>query len=479
MTRDRDAYAPLIDAMRAALDDDRAPFFMPGHKRGRALDRELVTLLGEAVFRADVPELPEIEAAIAEAETLAASAYGADRTWFLVNGSTAGVQAMLLATCAPGDTILIGRNCHKSAIAGLILTGAMPVYLAPEEHADYAIDGGIAPCTLEAAIAAYPQAKAVLLTSPNYHGICGDLAQLVAIAHRHGLLALVDAAHGAHLGFHPDLPPSALQCGADLVVQSAHKVAFSVTQSALLHQRGDRVDRERVRAALKMVQSSSPNLLLLASLDGSRRQLALQGKAWLGKTLELAAEARSRLQAFPGLRTFGAGDIPWLDATRLTVRVDGWGMTGFEADARCCDALGVVPEMPSLRHLTFLIGCGNAREDIDKLIAAFARLAPPSVPVQPLDLPTPSSAAQLRPQVCLSPREAWFAPRRDRVPLPQALGGICAELLCPYPPGIPALCPGEVVTAEAVQLLQRVAQLGGTIDGAGDPTLRAIAILPA
>ncbi len=469
---------PLLEAARRYLDIDHAPFYMPGHKRGQGIDREFITLMGETVFRLDLPELPELEAAVTEAELLAAEAYGSDRAWFLTNGSTCGIQAMLLATCRQGDKVLIGRNCHKAAIAGLVLNGATPIYLPTDYLPEFDLDLGVSPATLELFLQNHPDAKAVMLVSPNYFGVCGEIEKLVAIAHAFNVPLLVDAAHGAHLGFHPNLPISALQAGADLVVQSTHKVAGSLTQSSILHLQGDLITQEEVDRALQILRSSSPNLLLLISLDVARRQMAINGKKLLAETLKLAEEARSRLNQIPDLRTFSQVEVPTLDSTRLTVMVDRMGITGFEADLCLHTKLDVMAEMPTLNQLVFILSLGNTQADIERLIHGFRQLNEEKgerkkeklIPVTNYQLPITNYQSKL------TPREAYFA-KSDRIPLHQAIGQISAESLCPYPPGIPLVCIGEEITTEVVEMLQCIWRSGGIINGASDDSLKTIRVV--
>lgn len=472
---------PLLEAARRYLDIDHAPFYMPGHKRGQGIDRDFVDLLGETFFRLDLPEMPDLEEPVAEAEELAAAAYGSDHAWFLTNGSTCGVQAMLLATCQAGDKILIARNCHKSAFAGMILTGAVPIYLPTDYLSEFDLDLGVSPATLEAFLQQHPDAKAVLVVSPNYFGVCGEIEKLVAIAHAYNVPLLVDAAHGAHLGFHPDLPISALQAGADLVVQSTHKVAGSLTQSSILHLQGDRIAPEQVDRALQVLRSSSPNLLLLISLDVARRQMAIQGKQLLSETLRLAKEARSLLLQVSNLRTFDQIEVPTLDPTRLTLLVDQFGITGFEADVWLHSQLDVMAEMPTLNQLVFILSLGNTQADIDRLIFAFQQISQDTQekrnkkqeklsPLTNYQLPITNYQSNL------SPREAYFA-KSDRLPLEQAIGRISTESLCPYPPGIPLICIGEEITAEVVEMLQCILRSGGIINGASDESLETILVV--
>ncbi|MDX2254037.1 MAG: aminotransferase class V-fold PLP-dependent enzyme [Pseudanabaenaceae cyanobacterium bins.39] len=464
---------PLLEFAKHYLTFDDAPFYMPGHKRGKGIDRQLLNLLGDALFRLDLPELPDLEEPLHEAEILAAQAYGSDRTWFLTNGSTCGVQAMLLATCGQGDKILIGRNCHKSAIAGLILNGATPIYLPTAYAAEFDLDLGVTPETLEQVLTQHPDAKAVLLVSPNYFGVCSDLSQMAAIAHQFQIPLLVDAAHGAHLGFHDDLPISALQAGADLVVQSTHKMASSLTQSSMLHLRSHLVSPTAIDQALDLLRSTSPSLLLLISLDVARHQMAIAGQTMLEQTLRLSREARSQLQQIPQLRTLTSADIPNLDETRLTIMTNQTGMTGFETDTYLREQFAVTAEMPTLTQLVFSLSLGNTETDINRLIHSLQSL-PKDNPAKALSKqifqhhPTPISSS-------IAPRQAYFAPK-TRLPLSQAIGKISAETLCPYPPGIPLICIGEEISLELIEVLRAVLRSGGIVTGAGDPHLNSVEI---
>ncbi|CAN1209304.1 aminotransferase class V-fold PLP-dependent enzyme [Tumidithrix helvetica PCC 7403] len=473
--------APLFDAVKAYLKVDHAPFYMPGHKRGQGIDPEFAALLGENLFRLDLPELPGLDRAVAAAEDLAAAAYGADRTWFLVNGSTCGIESMVLAACQPGDKILLGRNCHKAAIAALILSGAVPIYLETEYNAKFDLDCGVSPHTVQKALLAHADAKAVLIVSPNYYGICGDIEKIAAIAHAHHVPLLVDAAHGAHLSFHPDLPIAALQAGADLVVQSTHKVTSGLTQASMLHLQGNAIASDRVSQALQLVQSTSPNLMLLTSLDVARRQMALHGCELLDRTIALANQARSQISQVQGFSTFDRSQVRTLDPTRLTVMVDPrLGLTGFDVDTMLHSSLGVMPEMPTLTQLVFILSLGNRASDIERLMSALKKISE-SIPSAIANHSTAGKVPLkdpliLDPIVRITPRNAFFA-QRDRLLFAAAIGRISTELVCPYPPGIPILCPGEEITVDVVAYLQRVKQAGGIINGCSDPSLETIQVV--
>jgi arginine decarboxylase len=485
MVSDLQEATPLLTALRSAASRSHAAFYTPGHKRGQGAPSVLSDLLGSAVFRADLPELPGLDnlfapqEAIAQAQKLAAEAFGADRTWFLVNGSTCGIEAAVLATCNPGDKILLPRNVHQSAIAALILSGALPIFLEPEYDTELDIAHSITPDGVAAALEQHPDAKAVLMVYPTYYGVCGDVAAIAQLAHSYRIPLLVDEAHAPHFAFHPDLPTSALAAGADLVVQSTHKVLSALTQAAMLHLQGQLLDPERISRSLQLLQSTSPSYLLLASLDAARQQMATEGNTLMSQTLALADQARAEIGAIARLKVLtadAAGQTPGfvaLDRTRLTVTVTELGITGFEADELFHQQLGVTAELPSLQHLTFIISLGNTEEDIEQLIRAFKVLAKEGKQrkVAPDRLPFPSFVPP-----ALSPRAAFFA-ASVVLPIAQTIDRISAELVCPYPPGIPVLLPGERVTAEALAYLQQISAAGGMIVGCADADLQTLKVV--
>ncbi len=439
------------------MQTPHARFYTPGHKGGQSL--ELLQELGAW----DLPELAGWSEAIATAETLASEAFGAQRTWFLVNGSTMGIQAMLLAVCQAGEQVLVGRNCHRSVIAGLILAGAQPIYVPTAYDPQWQIDLGVSPEVLAEFVEAYPQAKAVLITSPNYFGVCADLPVLRAIAHQHSMPLLVDAAHGSHLGFHPQLPPSALQAGADVVVHSLHKTASAFSQASLLHWQGTLVDADRLHNAISLLQTTSPNFLLLLSLDYARWQLATQGRELLERTLQFSHDLRqhSPLPVFPSH-----------DPTRFTVSVQGLGITGFAGDRWLSEQCGVICELPTLSHLVFSLSIGTREADIRQLLTGLRRLSTEwgtDCAFPPLPPPPP-------PPPPINPRHAFYHPHRA-IPTESAIGKISAETLCPYPPGVPVVALGETITPEAIAYLQAVHRAGGVILGASDPSLATIKVL--
>ena len=507
---------PLLDALRDRTNHPHAPFYAPGHKRGQGISQPLIDLFGATVFRSDLPELPELdnlfnpEGAIAEAQDLAAAAFGAQSTRFLANGSTCGIIAAILATCGPGDKIILPRNIHSSAISGLILSGAIPIFVNPEYNPDWDIANSITPETTASALEQHPDAKAVMIVYPTYHGVCGDLRAIAQITHQYNIPLLVDEAHGAHFNFHPNLPETALSAGADLTVQSIHKTLGAMTQASMLHVKGDRIDIQKLNRALQLVQSTSPSYILLASLDAARQQIALHGKELMAQTLQLAEKARSRISLIPGLSVLEPLNTPGfaaLDRTRLTVKVSDLGITGFAADDILHSQLGVTAELPMPQHLTFIISLGNTESDIDNLVEACTLLEgrrkkeEGSSATDVTDVTDVRKKEEVRKKKSerrspmsdgrfahsptlplspspplLSPREAFFFPA-ETVPADKAVDRLCAELICPYPPGIPVLMPGEIITPAAVDYLQQILAAGGKITGCSDPGLQTLKVV--
>lgn len=477
---------PILSALKEWVDKSHAPFYTPGHKRGMGMNQVLKDAWGGTVFGWDLPELPGLDnlqapgGIIQTAQELAAEVFGARQTWFLVNGSTVGVIAAILATCGEGEKIILPRNIHSSAIAGIIHAGAIPIFIAPEYDPQLDLAHSITPAAVKFALEQHPDARAVIVVYPTYYGVCGDLAAIASIVHSYSIPLLVDEAHGAHFGFHSDLPPAALAAGADLTVQSTHKLLGSLTQSAMLHLNSDRINPDRITQALRLLQSTSPSYLLLASLDAARQQMALNGSELIDRAIELSHIARTKIAQIDRLSVFEIDNptsgCKYLDPTRLTVSVTGLNLTGFAADEILSDRLGVVAELPSMQHLTFIISLGNTHNDIDQLIGAFVELASNYAEKKYLELPSINPPNMILTETKITPRQAYHLPHIDRS-IDDAVGKISAESICPYPPGIPVLIPGEIITIEALDYLRQVLDLGGEIVGCSDPNLEEIKVV--
>lgn len=478
---------PLIDALKACTTRSHAPFYTPGHKRGAGISPLLTDLIGKDVFRADLTELAELDnlftpqSVILAAQELAAEAFGAEKTWFLVNGSTCGIEAAILATCRMGEKIILPRNVHSSVISGLILSGAIPIFINPVYNSDLDIAYSITPEALKAALVQHPDTKAVLIVYPTYNGICGNLPAFVHLTHQYNIPLIVDEAHGAHFHFHSQLPISALTAGADLTVQSIHKTLGAMTQASMLHFQGKRIDIDRVNKALQLVQSTSPSFILLASLDAARQQMAIHGEKLMSQTLDLAEEARIKINQIPGLSTplINSKKSPGfmdLDQTRLTVNVSKIKFTGFASEEILDKRFHVTPEFSSWQNLTFIISLGNTKADIQKLIQGLNNLThviPLTSECQPCNNINDAMIASI---MSISPREAFFA-NSEVIPIAETQERICAEIICPYPPGIPVLMPGEIITKSALEYLQEIQNMGGFISGCADETLQTVKVV--
>lgn len=478
----KQSQAPLWQALCATAQANQAAFHTPGHKRGRGLSATVLAQLGVAVGQMDLPELPELDnlfapdSVIQAAQVLAAEVFGAEQTWFLTNGSTGGVIAAILATCGPGDQILMPRNVHTSVISGLVLSGAMPVFIQPELDPYLNLAYCLTPEAIESALQQFPKVKAVLVVYPTYEGICGDISVIATVTHHYGIPLLVDEAHGPHFAFHPQLPISALAAGADLAVQSTHKLLGALTQAAMLHVQGRLIDRQRISQALQLVQSTSPNYLLLASLDAARYQLALDGTALMQEVLTLSARARSHLLALPAYQPWepigACSGFVALDQTRLTIPTSPFGAQGYDLDQTLTQKHGVTAELVTPSYLTFLITLGNTVEDIDQLNKALrACYQPIPLPRKPFPLP-----ARVLSLPVLSPREAYWH-KTETVPLTEAADRISAESICPYPPGIPILLPGERIKVQNLNDLLQIKQAGGVITGCSHPSLKTLKVV--
>lgn len=480
--------APFSDALARFTASDAVTFSTPGHKRGRTIDPTTAALLGSALS-ADIPHGGGVDTThfnlgiLRQAEHLAAQAYGADDARYLVNGSTTGNIAMLLATCRDGDEVIITRMLHKSLLAALIFSGAQPIYLTPTIDPDHNLPLDTDPQTVAGAIRAHPNARAVVLVSPSYVGVTSDLGQIAEICHNAGIPLLVDEAWGPHFHFHPQLPQSATAAGADAAVNSSHKMTSAITQGSTLLLRHGLLDLERIHPLVDMVQTTSPSVLIYASLDTNRRLLATQGHALLDRTITLARHLRQALEAIPGLTVLSPEIISNrpgadFDVTRVLVDVAGLGITGFEAEQILRDQHGVHVEMSDLLSVLLLITIGDDEATIQRAIDAFQSLA--RFPTTDSRFPT----AQLRSsgqllfggQQACTPRQAFNAPHRA-VPPAQAIGQISAESITPYPPGIPLITPGERIRPEVIDYLRQGLQAGMHLSGLSDPTFQTIRIL--
>lgn len=472
--------------MQQFAGGDAAMFSTPGHKRGRGIDDDAVTLFGTALA-VDVPHGGGIDTThfnlgiLREAEHLAAQAHGADDARFLVNGSTAGNLAMILATCRDGDTILISRMLHKSLLAALIFSGARPVYLTPAFDPGRNLPLETTPDEVAAALRDHPDARAVMLVSPSYVGVSSDLSAISDVCHRAGVPLLVDEAWGPHFHFHPQLPDSAMASGADAAVSSTHKMLAALTQGSTLTLRRGLLDLERLHTIVDMVQTTSPSVLIYGSLDASRRQMALHGEALLARTLELAGTLRCELAGIDGLDVLGPEIVQGrpgvgFDPARVMVDVHGLGLTGHEAEEILRREHGVHVEMSDLLSVLLLITIGDDETSIARALAGFRGLRDHATSVRERTLQRSSGALLFDGEIVMTPREAFNA-ESESVKPEQARGRISAETITPYPPGIPLITPGERIDRDSIDYLRAGREAGMHISGLADPSFGTIRVV--
>lgn len=482
---------PFFDAVVRYAEKRIVPFHTPGHKEGKGVDHRFRDFLGWNPFRIDLSELDAFELGhnpeevLHRAQKLAAEAFGADYTFFLVNGTTSGIETMITAVCRPGDKVILPRNVHRSIIGGLILSGAIPIYIEPEVDVNLGIAMGVSAEKFERALKRHPDARAVLVINPNYYGVAWDIKNIVDLVHSYGKLVLVDEAHGPHLRFHPDLPTDAMTAGADMAAQSTHKILGSMTQSSMLHVRAQKVRIARVKTMLRITQSTSPSYLLFSSLDVARMQMATRGREILDRTMALAAEARERINRIPGLYSFGREIIGRngvfdIDPTKLTVSVKDLGFTGMMAENILRNQYGLQVELSDLFNVLFIISLGDTKEDVDRLVGGMEELVKQHTGTAEKIRHLVDIAYHRRPpglpRQRMSPREAVFA-RNRAVPFVHSAGRISAEILAPYPPGIPIICPGEEITKEIIEFLRLVKKAGIYIQGPEDVKLERVRVV--
>jgi lysine decarboxylase len=479
--------APYLDAVTAYGFRGSTRFHIPGHKGGEGADPGLRTALGDRALLLDVPQ--EIEGIdvgpsptpYERAEQLAAEAYGAQRTWFLTNGATQGNHALCLALAPPRTRVVLQRNSHASLIDGLVLSGGVPSWVAPEYDPELGMAHGVTPEALEQALAEAPEVMAAFIVSPTYYGMAADVEACADVAHRAGAALIVDNAWGSHFGFHPALPESPLALGADAVLASTHKIVGSLTQSAMLHvARGERVNVGAVARAVRLVRSTSPSSLLMASLDAARRQLAVHGEALLERTLDASARARRAIDGVPGCSVVGEGmvgrpGIAGWDPLRIVVDVRGTGCTGYEVAAALRAAYDIYVELATHATLVLVLGLGQPVEPLERMAHDFGETVRRiSRSGEALAIARPPAA--LEHETAVSPRDAFLG-ASEAVPVDEAIGRISTESIAGYPPGVPALLPGERVTAEVVAYLRALTAAGARLHGAADPSFTTVRVM--
>lgn len=473
--------APIYEALERLRRRRVVPFDVPGHKRGRG-NPELAQLLGEKCVGLDVNSMKPLDnlchpvSVIREAEALAADAFRAAHAFLMVGGTTSAVQSMVLSMCKAGDKIILPRNVHKSVINALVLCGAIPVYVNPDVNSMLGISLGMETGQVKKAMEENPDAVAVLVNNPTYYGICSDLRSIVAMAHERGMKVLVDEAHGTHLYFGKNLPIAAMDAGADMAAVSMHKSGGSLTQSSMLLLNHG-VNPDYVRQIINLTQTTSASYLLLSSLDISRRNLALRGEESFAKVVEMAEYARREINAIGGYYAYGrelinGTSVYDFDVTKLSVYTLGNGLAGIEVYDLLRDEYDIQIEFGDICNILAYISIGDRIQDIERLVNALADVER----LYQKDKTGMLSGEYIAPEVVVSPQKAFYA-QKESLPMQETAGRISGEFVMCYPPGIPILAPGEMVTREIIEYIIYARDKGCSMQGMEDPKVERLQVL--
>ncbi|CDZ24365.1 Orn/Lys/Arg decarboxylase major region [[Clostridium] cellulosi] len=472
---------PIYDALQRFKQMRVVPFDVPGHKHGRG-NPELTEFLGEKCVSVDVNSMKPLDnlvhpvSVIKEAEELAAEAFHAAHAFFMVNGTTSAVQAMVLSACKKGDKIIMPRNVHRSVINALVLCGAEPVYVNPDVNIDLGISLGMSLKQVEKAITENPDAVAVFVNNPTYYGVCSDLRSIVKLAHAHGMLVLVDEAHGTHFYFGKNMPITAMDAEADMAAVSMHKSGGSLTQSSLLLI-GSAMNEGYVRQIINLTQTTSGSYLLLSSLDISRRNLALRGEEIFEHVSELAQYARDEINAIGGFYAFSKeiinGDSVFdFDVTKLSIHTLDVGLAGVEVYDILRDEYDIQIEFGDIGNILAYISLGDRKRDIERLVGALSEIRR----LYQRDKAGMLTQEYISPQVVTTPQYAFYA-EKESLPLDETEGRVCSEFVMCYPPGIPILAPGERVTKDILRYIKYAKEKGCSLTGPEDIEIKRLNVL--
>ena len=473
--------APIYEALEEFRARRVVPFDVPGHKRGRG-NPELVELLGQKCVGLDVNSMKPLDnlchpvSVIRAAEELAAEAFGAAHAFLMVGGTTSSVQAMILSVCGRNDKIILPRNVHRSVINAMILCGAHPVYVNPEVDERLGIPLGMRMEQVDKAIRENPDARAVLVNNPTYYGICSNLPEIVKLAHAHGMKVLADEAHGTHLYFGENLPISAMAAGADLAAVSMHKSGGSLTQSSLLLA-GPSMSEGHIRQMINLTQTTSGSYLLMASLDISRRNLALRGREDFARVVDLAEYARKEINEIGGYDAYSRelinGDSVFdFDVTKLSIYTYGIGMAGIEVYDLLRDEYDIQTEFGDMGNLLAYVSIGDRKQEIERLVGALAEVKR-RFQKKGTWMQVPE---YLSPHVVVTPRDAFYA-LKESLPIAETKGRVCSEFVMCYPPGIPILAPGEEITEDILKYIEYAREKGCSLTGSEDPDVQRLNVV--
>ena len=481
MSKLSDQDIPILEALNKYKLMRVLPFDVPGHKRGKG-NPELTEFLGEKCLTIDVNSMKPLDnlchpvSVIKDAQELAARAFGAKHAFFMVNGTTSAVQAMVMSVCKRGEKIIMPRNVHRSAINALILSGAIPVYVNPGTNKKIGIPLGMSVEEVKKAIIENKDAKAILVNNPTYYGICSNLKAITELAHSYGMKVLVDEAHGTHFYFSKKLPMSAMEAGADMAAVSMHKTGGSLTQSSLLLINND-INKGYVHQIINLTQTTSASYLLLSSLDVSRRNLAVKGEEMVDKIIDIAEYARKEINELGGYYAYSKelidGDCVYdFDITKLSVYTLGIGLAGIEVYSILRDDYEIQIEFGDIGNFLAIISVGDKELAIERLVSSLYDIKR----LYAKDKAGMLEHEYINPKVVLPPQEAFYANKKP-IKINESAGKICSEFVMCYPPGIPILAPGEEITEEILDYIKYAKKKGCSLTGTEDEKIEFINVV--
>ncbi|MGM0844440.1 MAG: aminotransferase class I/II-fold pyridoxal phosphate-dependent enzyme [Bacillota bacterium] len=477
---------PLFTGLVEHSKKNPVQFHIPGHKKGTGMDPEFRNFIGDNAFSIDLinigplDDLHQPKGMIMEAQQLAAEAFGADYTFFSVQGTSGAIMTMVMAVCGPGEKIIVPRNVHKSVMSAIVFSGATPIFIHPDVDEDLGISHGITTDSVSKALEQHPDAKGVLVINPTYFGISADLKKIVEIAHSYNVPVLVDEAHGVHIHFHEDLPLSAMQAGADMAATSVHKLGGSMTQSSVLNIKTGIVSPKRVQTILSMLTTTSTSYLLLASLDVARKRLATEGRELIEKTIKLSGDIRDKINEIPSLYCVGKEILGTkatfdYDPTKLIVSVKELGMSGFDAEKWLREVYNIEVEMSDMYNILCIITPGDTLIEGEKLVDALSEMSKQFANREGF-IETAEVLLPDIPVLSMTPRDAFYA-ETEVIPMEQSVGRIIAEFIMVYPPGIPIFIPGEIITAENINYIHKNVEAGLPVQGPEDFDLKHLRVI--
>lgn len=476
---------PLFSGLLKHIEKDPIQFHIPGHKKGQGMNPEFREFIGDNALNIDLINIAPLDdlhhpkGMILEAEKLAAAAFGADVTFFSVQGTSGAIMTMIMAVCGPGDKIIVPRNVHKSVMSAIIFSGAVPIFIHPVTDEKLGISHGITTDSVKKALDQHSDAKAVLVINPTYFGVTADLVGIVEAAHEYEIPVLVDEAHGVHIHFHEDLPISAMQAGADMSATSVHKLGGSLTQTSILNVREGLVSANRVKSVISMLTTTSTSYILLASLDTARKQLAMHGYEMAQHAIQLAEIARYELNQIPGIycvgkEILGSPATFSMDPTKLIIHVKDLGITGHDVEVWLRDYYRIEVELSDLYNILCIVTPGDTDRSIATLVEAMRHLSREFYmknSIRTVEVTLPEI-----PALSLTPRDAFYS-ETEIVPLLEAQDRIIAEFIMIYPPGIPVFLPGEIITQENIDYIQKNLEVGLPVQGPEDESIRTIRVI--